>query len=54
MATTATDPTAGYGNEPEATGWVGWIWFAGVMMMLGGGLQFMHGLIAAINDEWVV
>ena len=23
-------------------------------MMIGGSLQFMHGLIAAVNDEWVV
>jgi hypothetical protein len=51
--------TTGVGLEgdryhEEATGWVGWIWFAGVMMMIGGGLQATHGLIAAINDEWVV
>lgn len=54
MATASTDRPIEYGDEQQVTGWVGWIWFAGVMMMLAGGLEFMHGLIAAINDEWVV
>jgi hypothetical protein len=38
----------------EPTGWTGWIIFAGVMMILAGSLNFFYGLIAAINDEWVV
>lgn len=32
----------------------GWILFASVMMMLAGGLQATFGLIAVLNDEWVV
>ena len=51
MASTTADLDEA-GTQP--TGWVGWIWFAGVMMMIGGSLEFMHGLIAAVNDEWVV
>ena len=54
MSSAATDMNRGETRYDEPTGWVGWIWFAGIMMMIGGGLQFAHGLVAAINDEWVV
>lgn len=53
MASATSDMGADPGYD-EPTGWVGWIWFAAVMMMIVGGLQFVQGLIAAINDEWVV
>jgi len=33
---------------------MGWIWFAAIMMMIGGALQAIHGLVAVVNDEWVV
>jgi len=36
------------------TGWVGWVMFAGIMMMVIGGLQAIYGLVAIFNDEWVV
>ena len=36
------------------TGWTGWIAFAGVMMIIAGGLNALYGLIAVVNDEWVV
>jgi uncharacterized membrane protein len=36
------------------TGWTGWISFAGVMMVIAGGLNALYGLIAVVNDEWVV
>lgn len=39
---------------PSATGWTGWIYFAAVMMVIGGALNALYGLIAVINDEWVV
>ena len=45
---------ATYGEEQEVTGWVGWIAFAGTMMIIAGTLNLFYGLIAAINDEWVV
>ena len=39
--------------EP-ATGWTGWISFAGVILIIGGFLQTFAGLVAVLNDEWVV
>jgi hypothetical protein len=38
----------------ERTGWVGWIYFAAVLMLLVGTLNAIHGIIAVVNDEWVV
>lgn len=38
----------------EPTGWTGWIAFAGVMLIIGGSLNLLYGIIAAVNDEWVV
>jgi hypothetical protein len=43
---------AAYGEQ--TTGWTGWIAFAGVMMILGGFLNAFYGLVAVVNDEWVV
>lgn len=41
-------------QRTEQTGWVGWIAFAGIMMLIGGALWVIIGLIAVFNDEWVV
>ena len=41
-------------RQAEPTGWVGWIFFAGFMLLLVGVLQAIYGLIALFNDEWVV
>jgi hypothetical protein len=38
----------------KSSGWTGWIVFAAVMMILAGSLNAMHGLVAILNDEWVV
>lgn len=38
----------------EPTGWVGWIYFAGIMLMIVGALQAFYGLVAVLNDEWVL
>ena len=43
-----------YGPETERTGWTGWITFAGVMLIIGGSLGLIFGIIAAVNDNWVV
>jgi hypothetical protein len=43
-----------YQQQAETTGWVGWIVFAGVMMIIGGILSTIFGIVAAVNDEWVV
>ena len=40
--------------EQQRTGWVGWIYFAGVMMVIGGALNAFYGLVAVLNDDWVV
>jgi hypothetical protein len=45
------DQSTGYNQR---TGWTGWITFAGVMMILAGSLNLLYGIIAAVNDEWVV
>jgi hypothetical protein len=38
----------------QRTGWTGWITFAGVMLLIAGSLNLFYGIIAAVNDEWVV
>lgn len=38
----------------EVTGWVGWVFFAGFMMILGGFFQAIAGLVALFNDTWLV
>jgi hypothetical protein len=43
-----------YNREPEVTRWTGWVTFAVVMMILGGSLGAMFGLVAIVNDNWVV
>jgi hypothetical protein len=43
-----------YDTTTETTGWVGWIAFAGVMMIIGGTLSTIFGFVAAVNDQWVV
>jgi hypothetical protein len=51
MATTSYEEPAEYGRR---TGWTGWISFAGVVMVIAGALNLFYGIIAAVNDEWVV
>lgn len=41
-------------NNNEVSGWVGWIFFAGFMMILGGFFQAIAGVTALFNDEWLV
>jgi hypothetical protein len=50
MDTPVTEPRGAYG---ERTGWTGWIVFAGVMMIIAGGLNLFYGIVAAVNDDWV-
>jgi hypothetical protein len=38
--------------EPEATGWVGWIFFAGMMAVLVGSFQAIAGLVALFEDGY--
>jgi hypothetical protein len=39
-----------YGNEPDPTGWTGWIVFASFMMILVGAFQAIEGLVAIFDD----
>lgn len=54
VTTQASRRAAAARGYEEPTGWVGWGIFAAVMMMIVGGLQVVYGLIAVINDTWVV
>lgn len=37
---------------PEPTGWVGWILFAGIIMILAGVFQAIAGLVAILNEGY--
>ena len=37
---------------PAPTGWVGWIFFAGVIMILAGTFQAIAGLVAIFNETY--
>ena len=37
-------------NQPS--GWVGWVYFASLMMMLVGGFQAIAGLVALFKDDF--
>lgn len=39
---------------PRRTAWLGWIVFAGVMMIILGAFEFIEGLVALVNDEYYV
>ncbi len=39
-------------NNNEASGWTGWVYFAGIMMVVAGIFQMIAGLTALLNDEW--
>ena len=41
-------------HDEEITGWVGWITFAGVMMLLVAVFHFIIGLTALFNSHWFV
>jgi hypothetical protein len=38
--------------QREPTGWVGWIYFASMMMLVLGGLQALTGLVALFKDDF--
>jgi hypothetical protein len=40
--------------QREVTGWIGWIYFASMMMLILGGLQTVFGLTALFNDGFFV
>ena len=57
MSESAYDQPTGYDRPTgydQPTGWTGWITFAAIMMIIGGSLNLLYGIIAAVNDDWVV
>jgi hypothetical protein len=47
----ATDGSGG-STEPKFTAWVGWIWFAALMMILLGLFNALYGLVALFDDTY--
>jgi hypothetical protein len=45
------DPGA---RTPRVSGWVGWIFFAGVLLIMVGVLQVIEGLVALFDDGYYV
>ncbi len=41
-------------NNRNVTGWVGWAYFAGFMMLLMGAFQIIMGLTALLNDKFYI
>jgi hypothetical protein len=54
MSTTARHAQVSESSYDQPTGWTGWITFAAVMMIIAGSLNALYGVIAAVNDDWVV
>jgi len=48
-STTASGPV----TQP-ASGWVGWVYFAGIMLLLLGGFQIIEGLTALFNRTYLL
>ena len=44
----AQSPQTGYAREQS--GWVGWVFFGGVMLMMMGSFQIIQGLVALFDD----
>lgn len=38
-------------NNADVSGWVGWVYFAGLMLMLSGVFQSIAGLVALFKNE---
>lgn len=39
-------------RDPEPTGWIGWVIFGGVLMMLAGCFNAIAGLVALFDDQY--
>jgi hypothetical protein len=49
---TTVRPVAGTSTIAEPTGWVGWVFFAGMMMILLGAIQIIEGIVALVNHNY--
>ena len=54
MTDTPTTRRSDRSAAPARSGWVGWLLFAGIMMILVGTFQAIDGLIALFNDDLYV
>jgi hypothetical protein len=54
MTDTRTSRSADRSRTQPTTGWVGWLVFAGIMMIVVGAFQVIDGLVALFNDELYV
>jgi len=43
-----------YGNQPDPSGWTGWVVFASCMLFLVGAFQAIQGLVAIFDDGFYV
>lgn len=48
----ASNSTYTPSRRPRATGWVGYVVFAGVMLIMLGGFQVIEGLVAIFRDDY--
>ncbi|MEV6859964.1 hypothetical protein AB0M44_03000 [Streptosporangium subroseum] len=39
-------------GAPRITGWVGWVWFAALMMILTGAFNIIYGLVAILRSTF--
>jgi hypothetical protein len=39
-------------TRSRSTAWVGWIWFAAVMMIMTGSFNLIYGLVALFDDKY--
>lgn len=53
MATPGPEYTAPP-RQDQVTGWVGWVWFAGIMLVTIGLFDILQGLIAVFEDTFSV
>ncbi|HEV7648677.1 MAG TPA: hypothetical protein VGP26_10985 [Actinophytocola sp.] len=51
-ATSAASTT--HGRSAPRSGWVGWVYFGGAMMILLGTFNIIEGLVALFNDQYFV
>lgn len=54
MAATGTQSTDYAKAVPQPTAWVGWVFFAAIMMILLGTFHAIEGLVALFNDTFYV
>lgn len=41
-------------ESTQVTGWVGWVWYAAIMLMIVGAFNIVQGIVALANDTFRV